>query len=244
MKPEYLRDWHEERKVLSFHMLDSIGDERPVEILEAGCGSRWAVDLGDLDYRLTGVDVDEDALRLRQNVRKDLDMAIVGDLRTVELEDERYDIIYCSNVIEHVDGAERVMENIVRWTRPEGIIVLIMPNGSSVKGYLTKILPHWIHVLYVRYIQGLREAGKPGHGPYPTYYDPIVSFEGVRNFCRRKGLEIVACYSAGHGRGGNLIVRSLINAVQGAVHLASGGRLTKRDHDLFFVIRKPRADQR
>ncbi|MFH2051566.1 MAG: class I SAM-dependent methyltransferase [bacterium] len=132
----------------------------------------WGVDLGGIAYTLTGVDLDKDAMEIRRAEKRDLDIAVVGDLRTVEMETGAYDIVFSSNVIEHIDGAELVLDNMVRWTRPGGLLVLLMPNGRSAKGFMTKVLPHWIHVLYVRHVLGRKTAGQPGYGPYRTYSIP------------------------------------------------------------------------
>jgi hypothetical protein len=73
-----------------------------LNILEAGCGRRWPYDLAGIKYTLTGVDVDKEALEARKNIQSDLREEIVGDLCTVDLGAEVYDVIYCSYVLEHV----------------------------------------------------------------------------------------------------------------------------------------------
>jgi 2-polyprenyl-3-methyl-5-hydroxy-6-metoxy-1,4-benzoquinol methylase len=76
----------------------------PLEILEAGCGRRWPHEL-KMQYRLTGVDTDAEALKARVEQRKDLDVAILGDIRTVDLPESSYDVVYCGWVLEHISGA-------------------------------------------------------------------------------------------------------------------------------------------
>ncbi len=75
-------------------------DGKPIRILEAGCGSKWLLDLTVVEYTLTGVDVYERDLEIRKNKTKDLDEAIVGDLRTVALDADAFDVIYNSFVLE------------------------------------------------------------------------------------------------------------------------------------------------
>ena len=81
-----------------------------MQILEAGCGQRWSLQLEEVQYFLTGVDVDPQALAIRKNVMKDLDEAIVGDLRTVVFSAGRFDVIYNAYVLEHILGAEGVLQ--------------------------------------------------------------------------------------------------------------------------------------
>jgi 2-polyprenyl-3-methyl-5-hydroxy-6-metoxy-1,4-benzoquinol methylase len=91
-----------------------------IRILEAGCGQRWLVKLDGVKYHLTGVDLDQHALALRQQIQKDLHETIVGDLRTVDLGSGRFDVVFSSFVLEHIPGAEKVLGSFVRWLRPEG----------------------------------------------------------------------------------------------------------------------------
>lgn len=151
----------------------------PLRILEAGCGRRWPFKLDGVHYELTGVDADADALESRRT--QDLDHAILGDLRTVELPAETFDVIYSSFVLEHVLGAQVVLENFVRWLRPGGYLILAFPDRDSVYGFFTRITPFWVHVAYKRYFMGRPNAGRLGHGPYPTHHDKII---GRAAFCR------------------------------------------------------------
>src|SRR5438045_2919145 len=99
-------------------------ERSPLRILEAGCGQFWPLDLKQLQFTLTGVDTDKDALQLRRARYNDLTETIVGDLRSVDLEDNTYDVIFNSYVLEHIDGAERVLEKFANWLKPGGILIL------------------------------------------------------------------------------------------------------------------------
>src|SRR5690606_33965359 len=131
-------------------------------ILEAGCGNSWQLKLPGVKYVLTGVDLNEDALRIRKCERKDLDGVIHGDLRTVALDADQYDVIYNSFVLEHVQQAEHVLSNFCRWLKPGGILILRIPDPKSVYGFLSRLTPFWFHVFYKRFIAGIKTAGKPG----------------------------------------------------------------------------------
>src|SRR4051794_16936033 len=74
----------EERRLLSQAMTDLAVEGRALDILEAGRGQKWPVHL-DVPVQIVGVDSDPEALRIRRNVQRDLDTAIEGDLRTVDL---------------------------------------------------------------------------------------------------------------------------------------------------------------
>lgn len=91
-----------------------------IEILEAGCGNQWPIDLHDVEYRLTGADLDEDALKLRIARLKDLDVALVGDLCTMVLPRGTFDVVYSSYVLEHIREADLALNNMVSALRPGG----------------------------------------------------------------------------------------------------------------------------
>ena len=152
-------------------------DGSPLEILEAGCGQRWYLNLNEIEYKLTGADLDKDALEIREKKFQDLDQGILGDLRTINLEENKYDVIYNSFVLEHIQNAEQVLNNFFKWLKPGGILILSIPDRNSVFGFVTRVTPFSFHVFYRKYIQGDKNAGKPGFEPYPTFYDKIVSRE-------------------------------------------------------------------
>jgi SAM-dependent methyltransferase len=228
--------WNQEMEVLAKYIKQKATDAAPLRILEAGCGQKWDVNLTGTQYVLTGVDVDEVALNMRKNVAKDLDEIIVGDLRTVRLPDSTYDVIYCSYVLEHIKGAEGVLANFVRWLKPGGIIIIQIPDPYSVKGFVTRITPHWFHIFFYRYVAGLKNAGKPGYAPYPTHYDAVVSRRGMREFCRRNGFAIKGEF----GCGGRTYARGLkqlaLGTIQRVMSVLSFGKLSARHDDLIVII--------
>jgi len=164
---------------------------RELAILEAGCGRKWPLDLGDTPYRLTGVDLDADALAHRRDVVRDLHIAVHGDLSTVHIEPQSFDVVYSSFVLEHVRDARPILENFIRWVRPGGLIVLRIPDRDSAYGLVTRCTPFWVHVAYLRYARGFRNAGKPGFAPYPTYYDRGMSRNAIHELARSNGFSIV-----------------------------------------------------
>jgi SAM-dependent methyltransferase len=140
-------------------------------------------------HTLTGIDIDQDALNIRKR-GNDLDVAILGDLRTVECCEESFDVIVCNFVLEHIDGAERVLDNFTKWLKPGGVMLITVPDRDSVYGIFTRITPFKAHVLYKRYLIGIKDAGKPGHGPFPTFHDAVIGRKGIRSFSASRDLSI------------------------------------------------------
>lgn len=158
-----------------------------LKILDAGCGNTWPFGFDEIPYHLTGIDIDQKALDLRT----DLHESICSDLGTINLPSEQYDIIYNSFVIEHVHNAEKMLLNFINWLKPGGILCIHFPDGKSVTGWMTKIMPYFIKV-WAHKLKGNPNSGKPGYGPYPVVYEPIVCRSGMKWFCRQNDLRIEA----------------------------------------------------
>lgn len=218
---------------LSFAAMDEMLRARlealpgPLRILEAGCGRTWAHKLS-VPYVLTGLDLDPDALA----ARTDLDHAILGDLRTAEFPPHSFDVIYNAFVLEHVRGARQVLERFLGWLAPSGMLILKVPDRDSAYGFLTRLTPFWTHVLIYRYMLGYPQAGTPGHAPYPTYYDKVVSERGLREFCLGNGMSAPELY-----RLCSYENQRSVRTAAFLTSLLSGGRLPWRHNNLLLIAR-------
>lgn len=231
----------DEKALLEHYVRELSRQKQPLNILEAGCGQKWVMELDGIHYSLTGIDLDGEALTLRKSLHNDLDVAIVGDLRDDSLINASFDVIYNAFVLEHIDKAEKVLDNFYQWLNPGGVIIIKVPDRQSVYGFLARHTPHWLHVGYYRYLKGCKEAGQPGFMPYPTVYDDIVSRQGLREYCLERGLVI----ELEAGKNNYLRRRNAVNtfikwcAIVGSV--LSLGYLRWQHNDLIFVLRKPDA---
>jgi SAM-dependent methyltransferase len=231
--------WDHAMQVMSREIRSIKDPSKRLEILEAGCGPRWYLDIGDGGHVLTGIDLDPEALRIRRDETKDLHEAIVGDLRTADFGHRTFDVIFSSFVLEHVPGAQQVLENFNRWVKPGGLIIIMIPDPYSAYGFTSRMTPHWIHLLYYRLIRGQKNAGKPGYGPYPVTYDKAVSREGIRAFCGENGLVLAAEYGMLGDPLKNSLKQKLVKAYTKTLQVLSLGRLSSDYNDIIFIIRKP-----
>jgi SAM-dependent methyltransferase len=217
--------------------------DRPLDILEAGCGrgGGLGLDLADRSFHLTGIDLDEEALSYRVNVVKDLASSSVGDLRdTTVVASAHFDVIYSKQVLEHVDGAGAVLDNFLQWLRPDGVIIVHIPDRDTVFGFLGRMLPHKFHVMYDRWLLGDRQAGNPGHGPYAAVYDPEIGLKGMQRFCSEHRLTIDTVYRT-HICKQPLSTGLKWRLLETAIALAgilSFGRLDSSYNDVVLVIQR------
>jgi 2-polyprenyl-3-methyl-5-hydroxy-6-metoxy-1,4-benzoquinol methylase len=96
-------------------------------LLDAGCGtglfSRAAVERG---ARVTSLDVGERLLE--QVARKTESERVVGDVASLPFEDDRFDVVICTEVIEHTMEPRRAVAELARVLAPGGTLVLTTPN--------------------------------------------------------------------------------------------------------------------
>jgi SAM-dependent methyltransferase len=234
-----LRTYADKVRAIAGHIRSQAERHGPLEILEAGCGTRWDINLRGVQYRLTGIDSDQAALDQRLNRQHDIDKAILGDLRKVDLPDCTFDVVFCSDVLEHVAGAESVLDNFVRWLKPGGIMILGFPNRDSSYAFLTRITPLWAHIAFKKYLQGYAAAGRPGAGPFPTVFDRVVSRTGMRAFVAGHELAMRAEYRRDQPLVRNRWLWGVVYGGLWLLHVASAGRLTVDHRALLYVIEKP-----
>jgi 2-polyprenyl-3-methyl-5-hydroxy-6-metoxy-1,4-benzoquinol methylase len=136
-----ISEYGEELGLLESYMSQQGSEGKVLQVLEAGCGREWFFRMEGIAYELTSIDMDQMALEARRQAKGDLTHCIVADLRTAVLEPNKYDVIYNAFVLEHVRGAEQVLENFVRWLRPGGILILRVPDRDGVQGFLAGLTP-------------------------------------------------------------------------------------------------------
>ncbi len=209
-----------------------------INVLEAGCGKSWALYLKDISLQLTGVDITREAIETRRSNEQDLARAIVGDLLTVQLGCEEFDMVYCCNVLEHISGAEEVVEKFFEWLKPDGLLVLVFPDRDSAAGFLTRITPHWVHVAFYRYKAQCPWAGKPGQGPFPTCFDRIVSRRAIHEYCRVHAHNILLEYGRPYTWKKPKRLAPALSALFKSVQILSFGKLSADHGGLVYVIQK------
>lgn len=224
---------------LSSIVNDAIPGDRPIEIVEAGCGRRWALSLDSGHCRITGVDLDTEALRARVESVGDLDRAVVGDVQDADLLPRgSADLVYSSFVLEHLPRAEEAARGHAAWLRPGGLLVIRVPDADSVYGFVSSHTPHRFHVWAYRRVFGRREAGTPGHAPYPVYYSCLTRMPGLCEFAAENDLDVIAAFRYDQMPSSSRMLNKAAGAVCRLVSVLTLGRLTGEHTSLAIVLRK------
>jgi len=106
------------------------GGRPGLDLLDVGCGSGTLLGLLERrGFRTAGVDFSEQAARVAQEengVR-----VFVGSLEQARFPDASFDIVTLFHVMEHVTNPRAVLSEVLRILKPEGTMILQVPNISS-----------------------------------------------------------------------------------------------------------------
>jgi ubiquinone/menaquinone biosynthesis C-methylase UbiE len=206
-----------------------------IRLLEAGCGSSSNLTFGG-QVQLVGIDISEKQLE-RNTV---LHERIAGDIQYYEFPAESFDGIVCWDVLEHLPHPELALREFSRAVKHGGFVILKMPNVLSLKGLVTKFLPHILHVLAYRYFWGVKDAGKNDTLPFRTYLRFCISAGAIRKQGRQLGLETVYFATEDVADGPWLRKKKAVfvsyTVLKKIVNLLSGGFIG--DSELIMVLTK------
>jgi len=114
-------------------------------ILDAGCGNGRDIEvlLSKYDCCIVGIDFSE---RMISEAKKKLQVktgskkALVrGDLTKIGFKDDTFDVIICSQVLEHIPNWQDALKGLRRILKPEGVLIISTPNIFSLYGVQRKI---------------------------------------------------------------------------------------------------------
>jgi SAM-dependent methyltransferase len=103
---------------------------RPLKVLDVGCG--WGVLLRHLEITphfssvtISATDVTDTVLYKRELYRKYFIADLTGGYP--EISSERYDVVVCEQVLEHLDALDTAIATLARLVRPGGRLVIGVP---------------------------------------------------------------------------------------------------------------------
>ncbi len=152
-------------------------------LLHAGCGGGEVDALVSKRYRITGLDVSPNALRLYERHNPHAVGTIHADLLQLDLGGVLYDGAYNLGVLEHFEREDIVLilQNMMKVVRPDGKLVIFWPLAKAPS---VKLLGAWHRALN----RGSREVVRL-HPPEVTL---IQSRSEVEKIVGAAGLKVLA----------------------------------------------------
>lgn len=115
------------------------------KLLDIGCGNgNLALVLGSLGYQVRGIDVDATSIETaKQRNTFDNVSFDVADANEFTESDE-YDLIVCTEVLEHLEKPKQLVESSYRILKPGGTMVVTVPNGKGPRETLMTKPMQWM----------------------------------------------------------------------------------------------------
>lgn len=104
---------------------------RPADVLDVGCGSgHLLADLASLypEASSMGVDFSPESIRLARQLHphKAFDVMSIFELKNLG---RQFDLVLCTEVIEHLEDADVAVDNLCSVCRPGGTVAITVPHG-------------------------------------------------------------------------------------------------------------------
>lgn len=202
---------------------------RPLKVLEAGCGSTSHLPL-DPSWHLSGIDLSQRQLDRNQHLQE----KIIGNLETYELESAKFDLIVCWDVIEHLPNPNKALLNMSKAVAPGGILVLAFPHLHSVKGYVTKLTPFWVHIAFYRFLMK-QSRSTAEDNQFPTYLRRDILPKRIVALAESNGLE--CCFNSNYEGPVQFDLRQRNRIANAFFSLISP--LGLNDSDCMLMLRRP-----
>lgn len=128
----YKKDYFGDFDWYKFQLMQNYLPKEKVKFLDVGSGSGFFLRIlkkHGYDYDYTGLDFSEEQIEL---AKKEGTTVLKADLNdTLPLDDNSFDIILASEIIEHIYDTDKFLEELHRLLKPGGKLILTTPNIAS-----------------------------------------------------------------------------------------------------------------
>lgn len=176
--PAHEDNWDDER--LRAAIVKRLSPDMRILDLGAGAGRVKQMNFRGHVRRVVGIDPDP---RIRENPF--LDEAHQGMADRLPFVDRSFDLVFCDNVMEHLEDPEAVLREVARVLKLGGIFLAKTPNRWHYMTLIARLTPTVFH----RFVNRLR--GRPYADTFPTRYR-ANSPSAIRRFAERAGLRVRA----------------------------------------------------
>ena len=166
--------------------------ERPGRALEVGFGAGIYLRALANHYReVVATDLNRGQLEYARSRTADLaNLRIeIDDISNSTLPEHRFDLVLCSEVLEHVPNVERAIAGIRRVIAPGGLLLLSTPQRHSLMEIACKfaLMPGVINIVRRLY----------GEAVFETGHVSLLTARDVRNMLQDSGLRIREQFKSG-----------------------------------------------
>ncbi|MDD2387860.1 MAG: class I SAM-dependent methyltransferase [Bacteroidales bacterium] len=128
-------------------MISEIDIDDNAKILDVGCGPGEMVkDLVQLNRKVYGIDIAKEMVQIaNERIKKEsINLAQVniaeGDIENLNFDDDFFDVIICSGVVEYLKDDVTWLSEIKRTLKTNGYLIINVTNKYSVRRWTTSII--------------------------------------------------------------------------------------------------------
>lgn len=118
--------WFRGRRRIFFDLLDrELGERRDLQVLEVGCGAGGMLAPLSRYGTVHGLDISHEYLGYCR--QRGFDRVVTGSGLELPFEDASFDLVALFDAIEHIPDDRRVLEEVRRVLRPDGLVFISVP---------------------------------------------------------------------------------------------------------------------
>ncbi|WP_020531134.1 class I SAM-dependent methyltransferase [Flexithrix dorotheae] len=131
------------------------------KVLDVGCGNGLiSMQLGQLGYNVKGIDISEKAISKAKakNTLPNVSFE-VADAEELSIQNQKYDVVICSEVLEHLHEPGNMLETLRELIAEKGILIVTVPNGRGPREVLITKPMQWMQSK-APFVWGMVRKGK------------------------------------------------------------------------------------
>jgi len=189
--PEIVEKLQNALYTLRVREVEAVSNSGPGRVLDVGCGRGVLLqEFRRRGWEVQGTELSEQAASYAQQT---LNIPVtIGSLETIHFPSNHFDAVTLWHVLEHVENPRALLTEINRILKPDGVLLVAVPNFDSLEARVSK--DKWFHLDVPRHIthfsdatleEALRENGfdvrhKSGFAPE---YDFFSFVQSTLNLC-------------------------------------------------------------
>lgn len=140
-KNDHINDEASRAELEIFLKFLNIKDLSNLKILEVGSGTgRYTIHLLDKNAKVTATEISKESLneiqKQAKKINKEQNLICVHDPLEDPLFNNEFDVVFCVNLLHHVEDMQNVFKNMYKASKPGGIVAIIEPNPFNPLFYI------------------------------------------------------------------------------------------------------------
>ena len=177
--------WVYEKRRIDNKLINLIRDKleksKEIKVLEIGIGkgdlaNKLFYEYPNIDY--VGVDISEEGIKIAKNkINSDFEFCVASGT-SLPLKNYQFDIVICSEVIEHIIAKNQLISEQKRVLKADGILLITTPNPKSITYWIPRLLNKMHKIRY--------GSNQP--------INELIGREILEQMLRNNGFESIQCF--------------------------------------------------